>query len=249
MTTPDRSKGDRSHDEVLAGEYVVGVLDATARIAVEERMRRDRGFAAIVHRWEQNLSSFDREYAEEMPPAHLFSRIDAQLHGVGGEAAEARGRGALSSLWGSVVFWRGLTLASICAMMAISVIRLDGPQGSGAGSLVAEMVGQDNAISLIASYDQSSGRLRVTPVASGEQEQRSLELWLVEGENTPVSLGVLPQTGEGELVIPSAMRNRVGPGVAFAVSLEPFGGSPTGKATGPVLAVGQARATAGVKVP
>ncbi|MGO8657755.1 anti-sigma factor, partial [Rhizobium ruizarguesonis] len=26
MTSPDKSKGDRSRDEVLAGEYVLGVL-------------------------------------------------------------------------------------------------------------------------------------------------------------------------------------------------------------------------------
>ena len=43
----------------------------------------------------------------------------------------------------------------------------------------------------------------------------------------------------GALVIPADLRGRITEGATLAVSLEPFGGSPTGQATGPVIAVGQ----------
>ena len=46
------------------------------------------------------------------------------------------------------------------------------------------------------------------------------------------------KTGQGEIAVPEDLRGRMAEGVVLAVSLEPFGGSPTGKATGPVLAVG-----------
>ncbi|MFN3636419.1 MAG: anti-sigma factor domain-containing protein, partial [Rhizobium rhizophilum] len=108
-------------------------------------------------------------------------------------------------------------------------------------ALTADLAGEDQAIALHARYDGSSGRLSVTPVASGGADQKSLELWLVEGEQAPVSLGVLPQTGQGEIDVPEDLRARLAEGVVLAVSLEPFGGSPTGQATGPVVALGEVR--------
>lgn len=242
MTTPDQSKGDRSHDEVLAGEYVLGVLDAGARRAVEERMRSDRSFAAIVHRWEENLSSFDADYVPDMPPAQLFSRIEARIHGTHDtEAREAMMRsGMFSYLWGSVAFWRAAAFAGFFGLAMLVAEQFIDLGDVSRPPLVAEMTGKDNAISLIARYDDTSGRLRVTPVASGEATAHSLELWLIEGDAPPLSLGVLPQTGEGEINVPSSLRNQFASGVVLAVSLEPYGGSPTGQATGPVLAAGKA---------
>lgn len=238
MTTPDKSKGDRSHDEVLAGEYVVGVLDANARRAVEERMRRDRNFAAIVRRWEENLSQFDDDYAAQTPPPHLFSKIEGRLHGA--EGREAGRAGLWSFLWSSVAVWRSLTAASVVALVFVLGDELLEFGNIPRPPLVAEMAGKDSSISLVARYDDASGRLRVTPVATGERAQHSLELWLIEGEKEPLSLGVLPQTGEGEIAIPAERRRQFAAGVVLAVSLEPFGGSPTGKATGPILALGEA---------
>ena len=63
----------------------------------------------------------------------------------------------------------------------------------------------------------------------------------MEGDQAPISLGVLPQTGQGELDVPQDLRDRLASGVVLAVSLEPFGGSPTGQATGPVIALGEVR--------
>jgi anti-sigma-K factor RskA len=40
---------------------------------------------------------------------------------------------------------------------------------------------------------------------------------------------------------PADMRNNISEGTTFAISVEPFGGSPTGQATGPVIAIGTAR--------
>ncbi len=97
---------------------------------------------------------------------------------------------------------------------------LEAPAGGDAADSRAS--GEQSQIALLASYDQRSGQLAVTPVAAGGAEQKSLELWLVEGEQPPVSLGVLPQTGQGEIAVPEALRGRLAEGVVLAVSLEPF---------------------------
>lgn len=238
MTTPDQSKGDRSRDEVLAGEYVLGVLGVEDRLQVEERLRRDRTFATIVRRWEDNLSQFNDDYGFELPPESLFAKIEGRLFSEPPKSAWAL---ALGALWNSLALWRGLAVAglAVAAVVAGTEAGLwDKPAGG--PPLVAELAGKDSVISLVARYDSGSGRLQLTPVATGERQQKSLELWLIEGEAPPRSLGVLPQTGEGEIIVPDTLRNRFAEGVILAVSLEPFGGSPTGQATGPVIALGPA---------
>ena len=64
---------------------------------------------------------------------------------------------------------------------------------------------------------------------------RALQLWALPEGRDPQSLGLIAASGIGRVALP------VPAGVAFqsvpalAVSLEPAGGSPTGKPTGPVL--------------
>ncbi|KAA0699348.1 anti-sigma factor [Neorhizobium sp. P12A] len=233
MTTPDQSKGGRSRDEVLAGEYVLGVLSLEDRQKVEKRMRSDRQFAAIVTRWEQNLSGFNEEYESIVPSAAVFPKIEQRIFG------EYRAGG---NLWNSLLLWRVVALASLvfAAGVVIFNANLIKPQ-QGGKPLVAALSAQNSAIALMASYNAQSGKLRVTPVASGQPEEKSLELWLIKGSDPAIALGVLPQTGEGELAIPQNIRGQISEGDVLAVSIEPFGGSPTGKPTGDVVASGTAR--------
>lgn len=240
MTTPEQSEGDRSRDELLAGEYVLGVLSLADRERVAARIARDRAFAAIVARWQDNLASFNDDYDEVRPPPGVYSKIETRLfpHKTFAQELVATGR-----WWNSLPLWRGVALGSLAVL--ITYVALDTGWIGGrpqSRPLVAELAGEGNSISLVAAYDVADGRLRVTPVAAGAADQHSLELWLVPGGDDPaISLGVLPQTGEGTVEIPANLRPRLGEGVTLAVSLEPFGGSPTGKATGPVIAVGQTR--------
>jgi anti-sigma-K factor RskA len=237
MSTPDQSKGDRSRDEVLAGEYVLGVLSGTERQKVDARLRHDRQFAAMVKRWEENLTQFNDDYAEVTPPDHLLSNIEDRLFASPAAVGAIKG-----SLWNSLALWRGLSFASIAALgLLFGLDYAERIRPKPQVALTADLAGENQAIALHARYDGASGRLSVTPVASGGADQKSLELWLVEGEKAPISLGVLPQTGQGELDVPQDLRDRLTSGVVLAVSLEPFGGSPTGKATGPVVALGEVR--------
>ncbi|WP_117195392.1 anti-sigma factor [Rhizobium terrae] len=241
MTTPEQSEGDRSRDELLAGEYVLGVLSQADRLKVEARLARDKSFARIVARWQENLAEFNDEYDDVMPPANTYSKIEARLFP---QNSFARELAAAGSWWNSLLFWRGLAFASL-ALLITYVSLQSGWIGGGAPSrsLVAQMAGDEGAaISLLAQYDAGSGRLQLTPVAAKTADQRSLQLWLVpDGGNPAISLGVLPQSGGGAVEIPSDLRPRLKDGVTFAVSVEPFGGSPTGQPTGPVIASGLAR--------
>ncbi len=234
MTTPENKRSDRSRDEVLAGEYVLGVLPLPDRLRVEHRLREDKAFQAIVARWQENLASFNNDYAAEAPPSWLYASVETKLF----QKPVSEEPGGL--IWNSLTFWRGLTLVSLSAAILFA---------AGAGGLfrnpqpgapvVATLGSETSSISLVTLFDRQSGRLRVTPVAAGAEKSKSLELWLIEGDSAPAPLGVFPDTGDGSIVIPPDMRDRMKEGMTLAVSLEPFGGSPTGRPTGPVVASGK----------
>ncbi|OAP41221.1 anti-sigma factor [Sinorhizobium glycinis] len=232
MTTQKPESGDSRRDEVIAGEYVLGVLSAEDRRKVEARMATDGDFAAMVLRWRNNLASLDSAYETIAPPRALPAVERRPLHG---------GVGDSTGLWSSVSFWRSLAIASLAAL-AVLVISLAGLFGGGSGGrpLVAELTGQGISVGLVAQFDVGSGRLRLTPVAASQSGEKSLELWLLRGNDPAISLGVMPQSGEGEFRVPPSMRTKITEGSTLAVSLEPRGGSPTGSPSGPVLARGTA---------
>ncbi|MBB5575129.1 MULTISPECIES: anti-sigma factor [Rhizobium] len=231
MSTPDQSKGGRSRDEVLAGEYVLGVLSLEDRQKVERRMRSDRQFAAIVSRWEQNLSGFNDDYDMVAPAASVFPKIERRIFGDAAFGAH---------LWNSLLLWRSVAFGSlfIAAGVLVFTVTNSVSKPTPGRQLTASLAGQSSAINLLADYDVTSGRLKVTPVAAGQPQEKSLELWLIRGSEPAEALGVLPQTGEGEIVLPQEIHGKLTEGAIIAVSVEPFGGSPTGKPTGDVIASG-----------
>jgi anti-sigma-K factor RskA len=242
MTASDKEMRDPRRDEVIAGEYVLGVLSAEDRRKVEARLAKDRQFAAMVNRWEENLSTFNDDYETLQPPPRTYSAIEQRILGTAPPDAAFSGKVA-GGFWNSLALWRSLALASLVTSigLALSMSAQMTPRPMSGGRLVADLAGENAAINLVARYDEANGALRITPVAAGKEKEKSLELWLVEEGKSPVSLGVLPQTGEGELAVPAVMRGRLVQGAVLAVSVEPFGGSPTGSATGPVIASGAAR--------
>lgn len=227
------TSGEPTHqDNALAGEYVLGVLPLAERRMVEKRMLDDTAFAALVSSWQADLANLDEAYQPETPPRGIKERVDARLFA---EAAKPTG-----GLWGSLVFWRGLALASVTAAAAFGIYAAN-PFGTGeqapASALVAELGAPGSSVGLIAALDPADGAFTLTPAAFSPDDGRSLELWLVPGEGAPVSLGVVPEDG-GRIMLDQSLVQKVSDGALLAVSVEPQGGSPTGAVTGPVVLSG-----------
>lgn len=232
MSEDDRER----NDEVLAGEYVLGVLSADRRQEVERRLLNDRAFAGLVARWQANFAAFNEDYADVLPEPVTFARIEERLFG------SIPLRHPFNALLSTLGFWRGVSaVTSVVAVVAIVYASGFGQNERAASRLVAELSAPASDVSLLATFDASSGRVHLVPVAAGKSDKKSLQLWLVPGSGNPQSLGVFQPNGDGDLLIPAEMRGKISDGATLAVSLEPFGGSTTGLPTGPVVASGTAR--------
>ncbi|MDI7862195.1 anti-sigma factor [Rhizobiaceae bacterium n13] len=232
MTSSDESKGGRSRDEVLAGEYVLGALSAEERRKVEERIGRDLEFAAIVHRWAQSVSEFSDEFGG-----------DPQRRGpvAGNGAASSQAGGPISRLWTSLALWRLLAFASLIVAFGSGLMRSGTAPSNGdrEGSLlVAELSGEGNSFGLAMTYDDNNGRMQLGPAAPGKPSGKDLQVWLLAGNQPARSLGLLSQTGDGKIEVPKELRRAVANGSTVAVSLEPVGGSLSGKPSEPFIAQG-----------
>ncbi len=227
-------------DDVIAAEYVLGVLSADDRRLVEKRIRTEEVFAQRVHQWEAHFSGLNEEYEPVAPASATYKAVEARLFHADAKAKP----GFLPSLWGSLAFWRGLSaLTTACAVIAaISFVLLpSSPQQPLQISYTAQLSSPNAPMALMVSYDAGSGRMALTPVAAGDKSQNSLQLWLVKADGTPYSLGLVDPNKNAEMTIPPDMRDQLRDGITLAVSVEPYGGSPTGKPTGPVIASGTTR--------
>ena len=103
---------------------------------------------------------------------------------------------------------------------------------------MAEVVSEDESFVVLARIDADISSLQMDRQAGGARVERALEVWLVAGDYTPISLGVWPKgeiktTFTITVAIPWEIEDCV-----LVISDEPLGGSPTGAPTGDLLAVG-----------
>ncbi len=227
--TDTRDHIDPPDDDTLAAEYVLGVLSADDRAAVEGRMARETGFASLVSAWEHRLVPWTNEIAPVQPSHEVWNRISAAL-----PAARAERPG----LWQSLALWRWMTVATgalAAACLAALVVFVSQPTQS---PLIAAI--QANGQShFVATIDPSRTTVSVLPAAFAADRSRVPELWLIAPGDRPRSLGLLRADTTVSLPIPESLRPHATRQSTLAVSLEPPGGSPTGAPTGPVIATGK----------
>lgn len=203
----------RDQDDLLAAEYVLGVLDLAQRTAAQTRLRDDPAFAARVADWETRLDGLNDAY-DEVPAPNLLPRIEARLFPIPTRQNRLRILGA----WGT---------AAASALVVVAYLALT----PATPSLVATLSADNAALRFQAVL--TDGRLTLTRTAGTAADPRfSHELWLIVGDTPPVSLGLIDAAQE-IISLPG-----IAPGAVLAVSQEQPGGSPDGQPKGPILVLG-----------
>ncbi len=230
---------DLTDMDALAAEYVLGTLDAAERAAVPARRLRDPAFEAAIVVWERRLAPLAHAAPPVEPPAGLFAKIEQRV-----AAAESAPGGAgniisIADLQRRVKRWRSVALAASAAAASLLVVvgireKLTPglPQ-----NYVAVFQKDDASPAFLMSVDLASRVLTVRRVAAEVPEGKTYQLWIASD-----SLGAGPQSlglVEDRNVDVRRALQKFDPVIVqtalFGVSLEPAGGSPTGKPTGPVF--------------
>lgn len=207
-------------NDLLAAEYVLGVLDAADRARVQNMAKNSPAFAQLVAAWEARLAPMADEISP-MPAPNLLPQIEKRLFG----AAPPKQR-----WWGGLI-GLGLTAAASVALLAVFLqiapllftpeVPLQTTTLAAEGSDLTYMV------------QRVQGQIILTRTAGpAPAAGRSYELWVIDGAAAPVSLGVI----DAILAIPEP---QAAAGYVLAITDEPQGGGPNGVATGAVLALGQ----------
>ena len=112
MTSVDNNEPERGSDDIVAAEYVLGVLPAPERTAAARRIDVEAAFARLVEQWEGYFAPLAVAYQAVEPPASVKVALDRRLFAIGGAAPSTP---AQPSLWSSLALWRGLAAAAIAA--------------------------------------------------------------------------------------------------------------------------------------
>ncbi|HEX4408947.1 MAG TPA: anti-sigma factor [Xanthobacteraceae bacterium] len=104
---------------------------------------------------------------------------------------------------------------------------------------VAVLQQEPTAPAFLLTVNPESRSLTVRRISAGPESGRSYELWLVAKAQAPRSLGLVGSDEFTTRPIPANFDVDAMRGAAYAVSLEPAGGSPSGAPTGPILFTGK----------
>jgi anti-sigma-K factor RskA len=222
----------------LAAEYVLGTLRGPARRRFDNLLLSHPALRDAVVQWQAHLNPMSLGLAEEAPSPQVWRAIQQSLDGGPSQASHAPAR---QGFWASLGFWRGFSAFATVATLAFGLL-LANPAPTQAPLIVvlsaAGAAGGVANAAFIASVSGDGKAMVTRPLMNVSVEAgRSLELWSLppEAGAAPRSLGVISESGASVVKRGDVMTNTA----AFAVTLEPLGGSPTGKPTGPVLYVGK----------
>jgi anti-sigma-K factor RskA len=269
MSTPAPPAGPATplgpDDEMLAGEYVAGLLEGVAETAFERRLAAEPALAAAVARWRTRFAEIDESAAPVVPDEAFWRRIETALATAPdlpaqtaspsvtvteapaaaprpATAALPRPRAGLADWWRSVTVWRGFAAVATAAAIVLAVglgrMVLAPPPPTFVAVLVAETGEIGAVVHVFADGTAELLPLENVPVPSG----RALEVWTKwSDERGPVSIGLLDRPRTVRLSTGGLPQTR--PDQLFEITLEPATGSPTGRPTGPILFKGTASTT------
>lgn len=222
----------------LAAEYVLGTLRGAARRRMDSLLPAHPALRSAVSRWQTRLMPLAEVVMPVAPSAAVWSRVQQRVF------ADP----APVSWWQRLGLWQGASAFATVAALGLAIV-LAQPQpvppavgiAAAAAPIVVVIAPNPEAAAVLqagfAAGISADGRsIVIRPlhdIAPGQG--RALELWAVPVQGAPRSLGLV--SGQQATTLQRAVLLK--DTAAFAVSLEPAGGSPSGAPTGPVVSVGK----------
>jgi len=235
------SSVDMDDDSDLAGEYVLGTLDAATRAQVEARLAHDAALRAEVYRWQDRLNDLTKQVAPVDPTPGLWQGIATRLPAAAaGSSGRADAPVTRAPVWANVKALRwtsGLAIAA-SALLALRIVLAPTAPATPDSPYMAVLTSPDKTASWLVDASHNN-EVRLIPLTRTEvAATQALQFWTkAEGASAPTSLGLV--TSDAITVVPLARMPTLEGNQLFEITLEPQTGSPTGRPTGPILSLGR----------
>ena len=231
-------------EEVLAAEYVLGLLEGEDLLAARGREANDPEFAAQVAFWQDRLAPLLDDIDPATPRDEVWQRISAALSDAGsGAGAEVVSLAARLRRWKMAA---GVATAAAVAAIALLVLSpLQAPSPVPAATpqapLAASIPIADTQLRLAVTYLPDRQELLVSASGLTADGVHDHELWLVpQSEDTPLlSLGVVAPGEERRYPLSPEVAAEMADGSDLLLTREPLGGKPRDANAGPVVAEGR----------
>ncbi|MFZ5527782.1 MAG: anti-sigma factor [Pseudomonadota bacterium] len=214
----------------LAADYVLGTLRGPARRRFEALIPAHPALRNAVQGWQSRLGVLSADITPVKPSAEVWPRIQKRLFS---DLVTTPVR-----WWQRLGVWRGWAATATVAALALGVL-LSQPAPT-QPPIVVVLDSTDASAKLPAQFVASvsgDGRSLVLKPLAGTTvtPQQALELWALPAQGNPRSLGLVAVDRATTVTKAALLKDTT----AFAISVEPSGGSPTGLPTGPVVSVGK----------
>ncbi len=246
------------HDErdELAADFVMGLLEPSEQVIAENRIATDAEFAASVETWRMRLSDFDTSAEPVTPSAALWQRIAAETKKDTNSSLPGMRNAVLgATLWNNLGFWRATGLGGSFAAILFAVIAIGALTTSKELRRDLVALAQSKPVYVAVLVNEATkeagavvnafanGRVELIPLKDIEVPPgKTLQVWtLWDRAVGPKPIGLTGKSTTLQLdldQLPETVSNQL-----FEITLEPEGGSPIGRPTGPILFKGNAART------
>jgi anti-sigma-K factor RskA len=236
----------------LAAEYVLGTMPTHARQRFEALLKTNPQLRRVVAEWEARLTPMASSVAEVTPPQRVWRAIQNRIFGNFARRQEMQSgwmpsSWMPSSWWNSLGFWRAAAGFATISLFALGLLVLAPTEIDPAKDSMMVVVMEDTqtqAPAMTVSWEAGGDshrilRLRVIGHAQMAPDT-AWELWLLpRDDRAPVSLGLITTHELQMLRIPKSLAQPLDEAWGLGMTVEPKGGSPSGRPTNPMLYAGR----------
>jgi anti-sigma-K factor RskA len=224
--------------ERLAGEYVLGTLQGRARQRFAQLVAQRGYLRNAVNQWEKRLDPLSTRITAQSPPKRVWRNISRELNLISNESR----RILLIGFWNNILLWRATTFTAIVLLvMSLLYSWLPQTQLPGSPSYLAVLKSKQDAPMFVATASSRPMQMKIMMMdESVMYPDKDLELWCVMRQSGEAwSLGVLARKKETVFTMNQNEWRLMGDISSLSVSVEPMGGSPTGRPTGSIVYTGE----------
>ncbi len=252
--------------DVLAGEYVLGVLDRADHAAAVRLHLSDPDFADRVRQWHRHFAPLYMRYPSLPPPEGIIERIYARI-GQRADQASQTSRGMDSAehftandssqsdvnhasrwrLWRGLAIGSAILAASLIILLAVRTAPLlvpaSDPLRQAASEQmriqsVAQLSGDQQTLVAVLAWNPQTATLNVRTMGL-EPKNMIPEIWVIPADGIPRAIGSAPINGSGAIQVENLLRDEMADGATIAMTFEDPAAAPHVEPTMPIIASGK----------